>query len=92
VREISDREALKDTAIISHTEFKGERTFGDDQFIFAKCPEQDTGTDIAVRLLYPVYIHYRCQHLVLTTIQELLKESCFEFAQQHFPQLLATNG
>jgi hypothetical protein len=92
VREISDREASKDTAIVSHTELKGERTFGDGQFTSAKSPEQDIGTAIAVRSLYPVYIHYRCQHHILTTIQELLEESCFEFAQQHFPQLLATNG
>ncbi|KUM56499.1 hypothetical protein ACN42_g10714 [Penicillium freii] len=86
VREISDREASKDSAIISHTELQGERTFSDNPY-----PEEDTGT-VAVRSLYPVYIHYRCQHLVLTTIQELLEESCFEFAQQHFTQLLAKNG
>ncbi|OQE07897.1 hypothetical protein PENFLA_c148G08991 [Penicillium flavigenum] len=86
VREISDREA-----IISHTELQGERTFSDDQSIHAAYPEQDTGT-VAVRSLYPVYIHYRCQHQVLTTIQELLEESYFEFAQQHFTQLLAKNG
>ncbi|CAI7586771.1 unnamed protein product [Penicillium glandicola] len=75
VKEISDREASKDMAIIPHTELNDERKFGEDQSISA-CPEQDTGT----------------AHLVLTTIQELLEESCFEFAQQHFPQLLATNG
>jgi hypothetical protein len=92
VREISDREASKDTAIVSHIELKDERTFGDTQFTSAKSREQDTGTAIAVRSLYPVYIHYRCQHFILTTIQELLEESCFEFALQHFPQLLATNG
>lgn len=92
VREISDREASKDTTITSHTGVEGERTFGDHQFLSAKCSEQDTGAAIAVRSLYPVYIHYRCQHLLLTTIQELLEESCFEFAQEHFPQLLTTNG
>lgn len=92
VREISDREATKDTVIISHTELQGERSPSDDQFISAASPEQDTGTAVAVRSLYPVYIQYRCQHLVLTTIQELLEESCFEFAQKHFPQLLAKNG
>jgi hypothetical protein len=96
VREISDREAseaqaVRDEANIPHTEIEGERTFGG-QFIFPKSPEQETSTSIAVRSLYPVYMHYRCQHLVLTTIQELLEESCFEFAQQHFPQLLTTNG
>ncbi|KAJ5472086.1 hypothetical protein N7539_008655 [Penicillium diatomitis] len=91
VREISDCEASKDTAISSLTEVGSERTFSGDQLIPASCPEQDTDTIIAIPSLYPVYIHYRCQHLVLTTIQELLEESCFEFAQQHFPLLLATN-
>ncbi|CAG8263039.1 unnamed protein product [Penicillium salamii] len=91
VREISDRKASRDSAIISHTGLQGERTFSSDQSIYAAYPEQDAGT-VAVRSLYPVYIHYRCRHLVLTTIQELLKESCFEFAQHHFTQLLAKNG
>jgi hypothetical protein len=91
VREISDSEASKDTAISSHTEVGSERTFSDDQLIPASCPEQDTDTIIAAPSLYPVYIHYRCQHLVLTAIQELVEESCFEFAQQHLPHLLTTN-
>jgi hypothetical protein len=39
-----------------------------------------------------VYIQYRCQHLITTTIQNLLEESCFEFAQQHFPRILASKG
>jgi hypothetical protein len=90
VREISDREASTETAITPRTKVEGERTFGDS--FSAKSSAQDTSTAVAVRSLYPVYIHYRCQHLALTTIQELLEESCFEFAQQHFPQMLATNG
>jgi hypothetical protein len=92
VREISDSEASKDMPIISHTEVESERTVGDDQFIPASCPEQDTDTTIAIRSLYPVYIQYRCQHLALTTIQGLLEESCFEFGQRHFPHLLITKG
>ncbi|KAJ5640355.1 uncharacterized protein N7484_008217 [Penicillium longicatenatum] len=78
VKEISDREASIGMAIVSHTEIKDERTFNDDQFIFAKCLEQDTGTAVAVRSL--------------DDYTTLLEESCFEFAQQNFPQLLATNG
>lgn len=45
----------------------------------------------AIPSLYPVYVQYRCQHLITTTIQELVEESCFEYAQQHFPHLLAMN-
>ncbi|KAJ6024282.1 hypothetical protein N7540_005079 [Penicillium herquei] len=46
----------------------------------------------AIPSLYPVYIQYRCQHLITTTIQNLIEESCFEFAQQHFPNILAIKG
>jgi hypothetical protein len=46
----------------------------------------------AIPSLYPVYIQYRCQHLITTTLQNLLEESCFEFAQQHFPRVLAIKG
>jgi hypothetical protein len=92
VREISANEASKDMEIISHTEVGSERTVGDDRVIPANGPDQDTDTPIAIRSLYPVYIHYRCQHQILTTIQELLEESCFEFGQRHFPHLLITKG
>ena len=92
VREISNREVSKDITVTSHTEVEGEQTLGDNQVTSAKCSEQGRSTASAVRSLYPVYIHYRSQHMLLTTIQELLEESCFEFAQQHFPQLLTANG
>lgn len=39
-----------------------------------------------------MYIHYRGQHVVLTAIQRLLEEGCFEFAQQYFPQILKEHG
>ncbi|KAJ5346926.1 uncharacterized protein N7506_000179 [Penicillium brevicompactum] len=80
VREISDKDASKETAVISPTELQ-DREASVGRF----CPT-------TVQSLYPVYIHYRRQHLVLTTIQELLEESCFDFALRHFPQLLAQNG
>ncbi|OQD96418.1 hypothetical protein PENSOL_c016G02869 [Penicillium solitum] len=80
VREISDKDASKETAVISPTELQ-DREASIERF-----------SPTTVQSLYPVYIHYRSQHLVLTTIQELLEESCFEFALRHFPQLLAKNG
>jgi hypothetical protein len=92
VREISASEASKDMEINSHAEVESERTVGDDLFVPASCPDQNTDTPIAIRSLYPVYIHYRCQHQILTTIQELLEESCFEFGQRHFPRLLTSKG
>lgn len=46
----------------------------------------------AIPSLYPVYIQYQCQHLITTTLQNLVEESCFEFAQRHFPHILAIKG
>ncbi|KAL2802729.1 hypothetical protein BJX63DRAFT_440654 [Aspergillus granulosus] len=42
--------------------------------------------------LYPVYIHYRSQHIITTSIQRLVEEGCFTYAERHFPQLLVKNG
>ncbi|KAL4806628.1 hypothetical protein BDV18DRAFT_168350 [Aspergillus unguis] len=49
-------------------------------------------TDNATPSLYPVYIHYRSQHLITTSIQKVVEEGCFAYAQKHFPQLLAERG
>lgn len=42
--------------------------------------------------LYPVYVRYRCQHLITTSIQQLLEEGYFDFAQHHLPHVLAKKG
>lgn len=80
VRGIYDKDASKETTVISPTELQG-REASIERF-----------SPTTVQSLYPVYIHYQSQHLVLTTIQGLLEESCFDFALRHFPQLLAKNG
>jgi hypothetical protein len=36
--------------------------------------EQNSGTSKAVPSLYPVYLHHRSQHLVTTSIQNLLEK------------------
>ncbi|KAI1848975.1 hypothetical protein JX265_001306 [Neoarthrinium moseri] len=38
--------------------------------------------------LYPSFIPYKAQHLILNEAQRLLEESCFDFAQRWIPQLL----
>jgi hypothetical protein len=50
------------------------------------------GTDNPTPSLYPVYIHYQSQHIITTSIQRLVEEGCFTYAQRHFPQLLVKNG
>ncbi len=38
--------------------------------------------------LYPSYLPYRAQHLILNTAQQILEESCFDFAMTSVPSLL----
>ncbi|KAL3465037.1 hypothetical protein BJX64DRAFT_297794 [Aspergillus heterothallicus] len=49
-------------------------------------------TDFLTPSLYPVYIRYRSQHIITTTIQRLVEEGCFTYAERHFPRLLVQNG
>ncbi|PWI65007.1 hypothetical protein PCL_08366 [Purpureocillium lilacinum] len=42
--------------------------------------------------LYPCYIPFDAQHLVLTTVQEILEECCFDFAEQWLPELVDEQG
>ncbi|KAK7756894.1 hypothetical protein SLS62_000910 [Diatrype stigma] len=42
--------------------------------------------------LYPIYIPYKAQHLILNEAQRLLEESCFEFFQKWLPSVLEENG
>lgn len=38
--------------------------------------------------LYPCYIPFDAQHLVLTTVQGILEDCCFDFARQWLPSLV----
>ncbi|KID97253.1 ubiquinol-cytochrome-c reductase cytochrome c1, partial [Metarhizium majus ARSEF 297] len=42
--------------------------------------------------LYPCYLPYRAQHVVLTRAQAILEACCFDFAQKHLPELLEEQG
>ena len=43
---------------------------------------------ITIPSLYPLYIPYRIQHLVLTRTQRLLEGCCYDFTSQWLPELL----
>lgn len=47
---------------------------------------------ILIPSLYPCYIPYGTQHLLLTTVQRSLEESCFEFAKRWLPHFLEKRG
>ncbi|GFF32099.1 hypothetical protein IFM58399_03104 [Aspergillus lentulus] len=86
VREISERETSREVTIQSQARPANEESYEID------APETETGVNNPIPSLYPVYIHYRSQHLITTGIQRLVEEACFVYAQSHFPQLLARNG
>lgn len=42
--------------------------------------------------LYPSYIPYIAQHTILTTVQRILEECCFDFVKRWKPSILQNNG
>lgn len=50
-------------------------------------PGQRTARAIKIPSLYPLYIPYKIQHLVLTRTQHLLEECCYNFTAQWMPEL-----
>lgn len=42
--------------------------------------------------LYPSFVPYQTQHLLLTKAQQLLEECCFDFAKRWLPGVVETNG
>ncbi|KAJ5809736.1 uncharacterized protein N7503_001954 [Penicillium pulvis] len=87
VKEIPERE-VKHVVIVPQPKPKDEANREPDKSHL----ERNRNINKAIPSLYPVYVQYRCQHLITTTIQELVEESCFEFAQQHFPHVLELNN
>jgi len=51
-------------------------------------PVQRTADGIKIPSLYPLYIPYKIQHLVLARTQRLLEECCYNFTAQWMPELL----
>ncbi|KAI3096101.1 hypothetical protein CBS147333_9643 [Penicillium roqueforti] len=103
-REASEPEAARDEANTVQKISQRETT-GEDEIIPRATHQRETDVETkvysaslnseinpAVPSLYPVYIHYRGQQVVLTAIQSLLEEGCFEFVQQHFPQIPKEHG
>lgn len=43
----------------------------------------------AMPSLWPCYVPYQTQHLLLNTVQGILEASCFDFAQRWLPEVLA---
>ncbi|MCJ1263057.1 hypothetical protein MMC22_002927 [Lobaria immixta] len=50
-----------------------------------------TATSI-IPSLYPIYMPYALQHRILTSIQSLLEECCFNFGKRWLPDIIASEG
>jgi hypothetical protein len=42
--------------------------------------------------LYPSYIPYKAQHVILNTAQRILEECCYDFARNWLPEVLTNSG
>ncbi|KAL2845199.1 hypothetical protein BJY01DRAFT_235009 [Aspergillus pseudoustus] len=83
VREISERETSREITIRSQAREANAESGEIHELASINNPTPS---------LYPVYINYRSQHLIMTSIQKLVEEACFAYAQSHFPQLLVKKG
>lgn len=52
----------------------------------------NSGKPALLPSLYPIYIPYRAQHVILNEAQRLLEESCFDFIQKWLPSILEEKG
>ncbi|KAL2828000.1 hypothetical protein BDW59DRAFT_171127 [Aspergillus cavernicola] len=86
IREISEREASREVTVKSQMQPANEGNEG------INVSETRIGTNNPIQPLYPVCIYYRSQHIITTSIQKLVEEGCFAYAQRHFPQLLVKDS
>ncbi|CAG8274082.1 unnamed protein product [Penicillium salamii] len=86
VKRITKREATEDMVIASSVDYVEENNASPQA---AGLKLESNATDPVLRL---VYFRYRDQHVILTTLQSLLEEACFDFARNSFPQILEQHG
>ncbi|KAF6814843.1 ubiquinol-cytochrome-c reductase cytochrome c1 [Colletotrichum sojae] len=55
-------------------------------------PPVTTSSAGGIPSLYPSYVPYSAQHSILNTAQQVLEESCFDFAAKWFPELVREKG
>ncbi|CAG8302850.1 unnamed protein product [Penicillium salamii] len=84
VEQIAEEGAVRDMVIL-YSDNYGEGNSASQQGL-----ESESGSTVPP--LYPVFLRYRDQHAVLTTLQTFLEKACFEFAQESFPRVLEQHG
>ncbi|OTB00697.1 hypothetical protein M426DRAFT_65441 [Hypoxylon sp. CI-4A] len=101
-RETSEIDAAKSTAealeeIVSSAEQVEAES--DHEFEENVRPDEPPETEqeapryiVVLPSLYPTYIPYKAQHVILNEAQRMLEETCFEFAQKWLPAVLVEKG
>ncbi|KAI1772566.1 hypothetical protein F4818DRAFT_424788 [Hypoxylon cercidicola] len=94
----STAEALEEIVSAEHADAESDEGFGDvRQFgenvkveidVEQAAPRQR----VVLPSLYPTYIPYKAQHVILNEAQRMLEESCFEFVQKWAPAVLEEQG
>ncbi|KAI0827492.1 hypothetical protein F5Y06DRAFT_283720 [Hypoxylon sp. FL0890] len=84
----STAEALEEIASAEHDSGESDDEFGEVVKNETKTVQPTPSHIVALPSLYPTYIPYRAQHLILNETQRILEESCFEFFQKWLPGVL----
>ncbi|KAI1407606.1 hypothetical protein F5Y13DRAFT_125314 [Hypoxylon sp. FL1857] len=94
-REASEIDAARSTAEALEEIASAEHDSAESDDEFAEAVKNETNTvqptplyAVPLPSLYPTYIPYRAQHLILNETQRMLEESCFEFFQKWLPGVL----
>ncbi|KAI0105808.1 hypothetical protein F4814DRAFT_442222 [Daldinia grandis] len=96
-REASEVKAAKSTAEVLDEVASVGQNDAECNSPHPKVEFPSTGNVISQQLatlpsLYPTYIPYKTQHIILSEAQRMLEESCFEFTRKHMPALLENTG
>ncbi|KAI1209798.1 uncharacterized protein F4807DRAFT_90313 [Annulohypoxylon truncatum] len=85
----SAAEALEEIASAEHIDGESEDEFGEDTKNETSVEQAAPRQAVVLPSLYPTYIPYKTQHLILNETQRILEESCFEFVQKWLPTVLS---
>ncbi|KAI1761152.1 hypothetical protein GGR53DRAFT_522566 [Hypoxylon sp. FL1150] len=84
----STAEALEEIASAQHSDTEIDGGLGDIDHVEQAAPNQRA----TLPSLYPTYIPYKAQHLILNEAQRMLEECCFDFVQNWAPVVLEDQG
>ncbi|KAI1375489.1 hypothetical protein F4677DRAFT_423017 [Hypoxylon crocopeplum] len=88
----STAEALEEITSAEHIDAESDDEFREDFKIETIVEEAAPRHSAVLPSLYPTYIPYTAQHLILNEAQRMLEESCFEFVQKRLPEVLQDKG